>query len=210
MGTGNRPGIITLPRLGLFKGTSRGFMDNKTAGANWDKLDAVAGSMHYYSMLVGFNPTTLTNDVWEKVNIPNALQAALGATPSADFDYFVRFSNVVKVLCARFRSIQAGGGGQTLEVMLKKSNPTSPLATDPNCLINPVVFVNNQANIQNLSGLGVEDEAAPVIGAAADEVISLWMKKETGYAAPALIWMEIFIAVQMIEDAPPAEIIDAT
>jgi hypothetical protein len=151
---GDRPGIIRTPNLGLNKGTSRGFMDNKTAGENTDILDGIAGAMRVERYLVGYNPAALVDDTWTFVPMPSGIYTALGGTPDADMGNSIRSSNVFKVLCARFRAIMSGGGGQVLDVQLKKNDMTTPVEADPNCLINPVQFVNDELNIQNLWGCG--------------------------------------------------------
>jgi hypothetical protein len=206
---GDRPGIIRTPNLGLNKGTSRGFMDNKTAGENTDILDGIAGAMRVKRYLLTYNPTALVDDTWTYVPMPDPELSALGGTPSADFGQMIRCSNVFKVLCARFRSIMSGGGGQHLDVQLKKSPPTGPLEADPDCLINPVQFVNDELNIQNLSGFAIGVPQAPVFGKDSDGV-ALWLRKQAGFAAPVSVTLEIIVTLQMLPELPPEVIIDPT
>jgi hypothetical protein len=184
-------------------------MDNKTAGENTDILDGIAGAMRVKRYLVGYNPAALVNDVWTFVPMPDPELTALGGAPGSDFGQMIRCSNTFKVLCARFRSIMSGGGGQILDVQLKKNNMVTPVEGDPNCLINPVQFVNDEVNIQNLSGFGIGVPQAPVFGKDSD-ALGLWLRKGLGWAAPILVTLEIIVTLQMLPELPPEVIIDPT
>jgi hypothetical protein len=184
-------------------------MDNKTAGENTDILDGIAGAMRVERYLVGYNPAALVDDTWTFVPMPSGIYTALGGTPDADMGNSIRSSNVFKVLCARFRAIMSGGGGQVLDVQLKKNDMTTPVEADPNCLINPVQFVNDELNIQNLSGFALGVPQAPVFGKDSD-VLGLWLRKQVGWAAPISVDLEIIITLQLLAELPPVVIIDPT
>jgi hypothetical protein len=209
MGVGDRPGINRTPNLGMNVGSSRGFMDNKTAGENTGILDGIAGAMRVKRYLLAYNPAALVDDTWTFVPMPDPELTALGGTPSSDFGQMIRCSNVFKVLCARFRSIMSGGGGQVLDVQLKKNDMVTPVEADPDCLINPVQFVNDEVNIQNLSGFALGVPQAPVIGKDSD-ALGLWLRKQAGWAAPISVTLEIIVTLQMLPELPPVVIIDPT
>jgi hypothetical protein len=205
---GDRPGIIDTPNLGLKKGTSRGFMDNKTQGQNWDVLDGNAGAMRVYRFLPAFDPTALVPDTPTFVPLLSPELAALGVgPPGAEFDFFIRNSNVFKVLCARMRTLAAAGGPLAKMTFELKKNPwAAPAAGDPDCLINPIVFDDDNPAIQNRSGFGVGVPQTPVFGKDGD-ALGLWCTVNPGWVSTPLD-IEVIVTLQMLPELPPVEIIE--
>ena len=199
MSVGNRPGIIKTPNLGMNKGTSRGFMDNKSAGVNTDILDSIAGVMQETRFIATINLAGMVDDTWTYVAMPPAIAAMVA---EAEFgNGRVRFSNLVKILCARFRALcNTPGAGGVVSLMLRKGG-SGAVAAD-NLLINPVLLDDSEANVQNSTGLGKGTPATPIVGGDRDGV-SLWVMVDATVSETDMD-LEVIIAAQMVPGVPPA------
>lgn len=196
---GDRPGIIRTPNLGLNRGTSRGYMDNKTAGENTDILDAIAGAMQETRMLVAFNPAALVDDTWTIVALPPAIATMIAEASFGDGE--VRFANLVKILGVRFRALcNTPGAGGVISLMLRKGGSGATAAD--NLLINPVLLDDSVATVQNSPGLGKGVPETPVIGADQGGV-SLWVMVDATVSETDMD-LEVIIAAQMVPGIPPA------
>lgn len=196
---GDRPGIIRTPNLGLNKGTSRGFMDNKTVGQNTDILDAIAGAIQETRFVPTLNPAAQVDDTWTYVALPAAVASMVGEALFGNGE--VRFSNLVKILCARFRALcNTPGAGGVISLMLRKGGSGATAAD--NLLINPVVLDDSEANVQNVTGLGRGTPETPIIGNDKDG-ISLWMMVDATVSETDMD-LEVIIAAQMVPGIPPA------
>lgn len=215
---GNRVGIIDTPNLGLKRGTSRGFMDNKTQGKNWDILDSIAGAVPTVRYLLGatsgppvpFNPMAdiPLADTWTYVPLENPELRAILPLPAPlpiEFDGSIRFSNKVKLVCCRIRAIdRVGGAGGILSIQFRKGEAGA--TADDDLLINPVEFTDGAPVPLNLSGVGRGTPTTPVIGGDADP-ISLWMMRD-GVFSSTDVDFEILLMAQMLSDLPPVEIVE--
>ncbi len=198
-GVGNRPGIIKTPNLGMNVGTSRGFMDNKTAGANTEILDAIAGAMQETRFLPTFNAAALVDDTWTYVALPAAVATMIGEAAFGNGE--IRFSNLVKILCARFRALcNTPGAGGVISLMLRKGGSGATAAD--NLLINPVVLDDSVATVQNSPGLGKGVPVTPVIGNDQDGV-SLWVMVDATVSETD-VDLEVILVAQMVPGVPPA------
>jgi len=199
MGVGDRPGINRTANLGMNVGSSRGFMDNKTAGENTNILDAIAGAMQETRYLGAFNPAALVDDTWTYVALPVAITEMLLEPLFNNGE--IRFSNLVKILCARFRALcNTPGAGGVISLMLRKGGAAATAAD--NLLINPVLLDDSETDVQNMPGLGRGVPETPVIGADADG-ISLWVMVDATVSETDMD-LEILVAAQMVPGTPPA------
>ena len=198
MGVGNRPGIIDTPNLGLKKGTSRGFMDNKTQGENWDVLDSIAGAMQETRFLATINLSALVDDTWTYVALPPAVASM--AAEAAFGNGQVRFTNVVKIICARFRMLcNTPGAGGVVSLMLRKGGATATAAD--NLLLNAVTMDDSVATVQNNVGVGKGVPSTPVVGNDEDG-ISLWLMVDSTVSETDAD-LEVIIGAQMLPGEPP-------
>jgi len=198
-GVGNRPGIIQTPNLGMNKGTSRGYMDNKSAGLNTDILDAIAGAMQETRFLPAINLAALTDDVWTYTALPPAVATMIAEAAFGNGQ--VRFTNVVKILCARFRLLcNTPGTGGVVSLMLRKGGSGATAAD--NLLLNPVLLDDSVATVQNSVGLGRPVPETPVVGNDEDG-ISLWIMIDA-VVDETDADLEVMIGAQMVPGTPPA------
>lgn len=196
---GNRPGIIKTPNLGMNVGTSRGFMDNKSAGVNTEILDAIAGAMQETRFLPTINIAALVDDTWTYVALPAAVASMVGEAAFGNGQ--IRFSNVVKILCVRFRALcNTPGAGGIVQLQLRKGGAAAPLANE--LLLNPVLLDDSVATVQNSTGLGKGVPQTPVIGSDEDG-ISLWAKVDAVVSETDMD-LEVVVAAQMVPGTPPA------
>lgn len=196
---GDRPGIIRTPNLGMNLGTSRGFMDNKTAGENTKILDAIAGAMQETRFLPTVNIAALVDDTWTHVPMPAAVAAMIGEASFGNGE--VRFANLVKVLGVRFRALcNTPGAGGVISLMLRKGGSGGTAAD--NLLINPVLLDDSVATVQDSPGLGRGVPETPIVGADQGG-ISLWAMVDATVSETDLD-LEVIIAAQMVPGIPPA------
>jgi len=143
------------------------------------------------------------NDTWTYVDLPPAVAAMVGEAAFGNGQ--VRFSNLVKILCARFRLLcNTPGAGGVVEVQLRKGGSGAVEADE--LLINPVVFDDSVATVQNSCGIGKgQGPNAPVVGNDADG-ISLWIKVDATVSEVDAD-LEVIIAAQMLPGIP-TEIIE--
>jgi len=198
MGVGNRPGIIDTPNLGLKKGTSRGFMDNKTQGENWDVLDAIAGAMQETRFITTIDLSAFVDDTWTYVALPPAIASMVGEASYGNGQ--VRFTNVVKIICARFRLLcNTPGAGGVVSLMLRKGGATATAAD--NLLLNAVTMDDSVATVQNQVGQGIPVPSTPVVGNDEDG-ISLWMMVDSTVSETDAD-LEVMVGAQMLPGTPP-------
>jgi hypothetical protein len=190
--------MVVTDNLGMNVGTSRGFMDNKSAGENTYILDQVAGAMPIKRFVAAINPSLFVDDTWTYVAMPSDLTEEL-TDPNFD-DGQARVSNLVKVLCARFRiRCNTGTNTGTMQFQLRKGGNTAPVANE--LLINSVPARDNTTTVQNVSGIGKPAPQTPVVGNDKDG-ISLWIKKDV-LVGETDMDVEILIAAQMVPGTPP-------
>jgi len=197
MGVGNRPGMVKTDNLGMNRGTSRGFMDNLSAGENTEILDAVAGAMQETRFLVGYDLTVPVIDTWTFVDLPPAVATMIAEPLFGNGE--VRFSNAVKILCCRLRALMnTPGAGGVVEFQLRKGDNTATAADD--LLINPIVMDDSVADIQNSSGIGKGQPVTPIVGLDKGGV-SLWVKRDAVVTETDMD-LEVIIAAQMVPGIP--------
>lgn len=201
MSVGNKPGMVTTDNLGMNVGTSRGFMDNKSAGENTYILDRIAGAMPVKRFVAAIDPSAMVDDTWTYVAMPSDIAAELTEVPFNDGQ--ARVSNLVKVLCARVRAkcnTPGTGPGGFIEFQLRKGGNTAPVANE--LLVNPMGPIDDSvATMQNVSGIGKPAPQTPVVGNDKDG-ISLWVRKVAAVTETDMD-VEVLIAVQMVPGNPP-------
>lgn len=198
MSVGNRPGIIQTPNLGMNKGTSRGYMDNKSAGVNTDILDAIAGAMQETRFAPTINIAGFVDDTWTYVAMPPAIAAMAAEAVYGNGE--VRFTNLVKILCARFRALcNTPGAGGVISLMIRKGGSGATAADD--LLLNPVLMDDSVATVQNQVGLGKGIPETPLVGNDQDG-ISLWIMVDSTVSEIDMD-LEVIIGAQMVPGTPP-------
>jgi len=198
MSIGNRSGIIQTPNLGLNKGTSRGFMDNKTAGVNTDIMDAIAGAVQETRFLPTINLAAFTDDTWTYVALPAAVATMIGEAAFGNGQ--VRFANVAKILGSRFRLLcNTPGAGGVISLMLRKGGSAATAAD--NLLLNPVLMDDSVATVQNQVGLGIPVPQSPVVGNDQDG-ISLWIMIDATVSETDAD-LEVIVGAQMLPGNAP-------
>jgi len=198
MSVGNRPGMIKTDNLGMNVGTSRGYMDNKSAGVNTEILDVIAGAMQETRFLPTINIAGFTDDVWTYVALPPAVATMIAEAAFGNGQ--VRFTNAVKILCARFRALcNTPGAGGVISLMLRKGGSGASAAD--NLLLNPVLMDDSVATVQNQVGLGKGQPSTPIIGNDEDG-ISLWIMVDSTVSETDMD-LEVIIGAQMVPGTPP-------
>jgi len=174
-------------------------MDNLSAGYNTDILDAIAGAMQETRFMPTINLAALTDDVWTIAAMPAAVATMIGEAAFGNGQ--VRFTNVVKILCARFRMLcNTPGAGGVVSLMLRKGGSGATAAD--NLLLNPVLLDDSVATVQNSVGLGRPVPETPVVGNDEDG-ISLWIMVDSTVSEVDAD-LEVMIGAQMLPGVPPA------
>jgi len=174
-------------------------MDNRTAGENTDILDVIAGAMQETRFIAAFDPAALVDDTWTFVPLPSAITEMLLELLFNNGE--IRFSNLVKVLCVRFRALcNTPGAGGVISLMLRKGGATATAAD--NLLINPVVLDDSEAAVQNVSGIGRGTPETPIVGGDQGG-ISLWVMVDAVVSETDMD-MEVIVAAQMVPGIPPS------
>ncbi len=196
---GNRPGIVKTPNLAMNVGTSRGFMDNKTAGLNTGILDAIAGAIQETRFVATINLAGFVDDTPTYVPMPAAVAAMIGEAAYGNGQ--IRFSNFVKALCARFRALcNTPGAGGVVQLQLRKGGALATAADD--LLVNPVLLDDSVATVQNSVGLGKGSPETPIIGNDPDGV-SLWITVDAAVTEVDMD-LEVILVAQMVPGVPLA------
>jgi len=194
---GNRPGMIKTDNLGLNLGTSRGYMDNKTAGENTKILDAVAGAIQETRFKPTINLAALVDDTWTFVDLPPAIASMVGEAAFGNGE--IRFSNAVKVLCCRLRALMnTPGSGGVVQFMLRKGG--SGAVPADNLLLNPIVMDDSVATVQNSSGIGKGQPSTPIVGLDQGG-ISLWVMVDS-VVSEVDMDLEVIVTAQMVPGNP--------
>lgn len=204
---GNRSGIIRLPGLGLDVSSSQGLFDAGALSENFKKLNSIAGG-DGYRVVAAFDPTGLVIDTWTHVPMPNPVLAALAVVQAAFEDNF-RFSNVYRLLCARIRAIHAGGGSADARLYAQFRKGAAAAVEADEVLLNPMEFNEVDSDVQNVSGFPKEEPNTMKVFGLDQDPISLWLKRNADWTTIAAVDLEIMVQIQMLDQLPPATIIES-